>query len=348
MRGSTTSVRHHGGLRRMTARQVDVALELLVIGAIATGLLSWSLGDRWNGWAAAAHGVLGLSLLLLVPAKLRGSVQAGFRRRASGRWLSASLGVLVLAAAGLGLLHATGLWHGVGQWTALWTHELFGFAVVPLFIWHVVTRPRRPGLGDLDRRALLRLSIVGAAAAALHTLQRPVSGMAGLVGDDRRHTGSHEIASHEPAGMPTVIWFDDSRPEATDPATWELRVQGRPVAIASLWEAAGPIVATLDCTGGWWSEQSWNAVALSALLRDPRGRSVRVRSSTGYTRRFPLGDLDAIYLAVGYEGRPLRPGHGAPVRLVVPGRRGFEWVKWVTSIDDDARPAWLQPPLPLT
>jgi len=26
-------------------------------------------------------------------------------------------------------------------------------------------------------------------------------------------------------------------------------------------------------------------------------------------------------------------GHGAPVRLVAPGRRGFIWVKWVTRIE---------------
>ena len=40
-------------------------------------------------------------------------------------------------------------------------------------------------------------------------------------------------------------------------------------------------------------------------------------------------------------------GHGFPARLVAPGKRGFEWVKWVTSIQVNESPKWLQPPLPL-
>ena len=43
-----------------------------------------------------------------------------------------------------------------------------------------------------------------------------------------------------------------------------------------------------------------------------------------------------------------RPGHGAPARLVVSGRRGYWWVKWVTAIDVDDTPWWWQPPFPVT
>jgi len=45
---------------------------------------------------------------------------------------------------------------------------------------------------------------------------------------------------------------------------------------------------------------------------------------------------------------PLSLGHGGPLRLVAPGRRGFWWVKWVTEVVVDDRPAWWQPPFPLT
>jgi DMSO/TMAO reductase YedYZ molybdopterin-dependent catalytic subunit len=32
-------------------------------------------------------------------------------------------------------------------------------------------------------------------------------------------------------------------------------------------------------------------------------------------------------------GEPISHGHGAPVRLVAPGRRGFQWVKWVVRLE---------------
>lgn len=333
---------------RLTSRQVNLALEGLLTAAVFTGLGSWSLGDRWNGALTFAHGVSGLALALLLPAKMRGSVRVGFRRGRATRWVSAVFGGLVVATLVFGVLHATGIWFGVGEWSALWTHELLGFALIPFLVWHVVTRPVRPSPRDLQRRAFLRLGAVGAAAMGLHVVQRRGAGALGLAGGDRRSTGSHEVASHDPANMPTVIWFNDRRPADTDPATWDLRVDGDPLSIDALRDRCRPVVATLDCTGGWWSEQSWDAVALSELLPGDIGRSVRIESATGYARSFPISDLDDLHLAVGYAGAPLRPGHGAPVRLVVPGRRGPEWIKWVTRVDVSDRPAWMQPPLPLT
>jgi hypothetical protein len=333
---------------RLRPRQVNLMIEGLVVAAIATGLSSWAVGDRWSGWLTAAHGVIGVSLLLLVPAKIRGPVATGFRRGRTSRWVSAVFGVLVLATIGLGIAHATGLWHGVGQWSPLWTHELFGFAVIPLFVWHLLSRPVRPRATDLDRRSLLGGGLVVGVAAGAYLAQETVTRVAGLDGGTRRGTGSHEVASFDPGAMPAVIWLDDSTPGDTDAATWPLVVGGESVSIASLRARARPVVARLDCTGGWWSEQRWEGVPLSQLLRDPGGRSVRVASATGYDRLFGLDVLDDIYLAVGYGGEPLRARHGAPVRLIVPGRRGPWWVKWVTSVEPSDRPPWLQLPLPLT
>lgn len=335
-------------LGRLKPRQVNLVIELLVAAAILTGLTSWATGDRWNGWFTTAHGVVGFSLLLLVPAKMRGSVAAGFRRGRRTRWLSAAFGVLVLATIALGVAHATGLWFGVGYWSALWTHSLFAFALIPLFVWHLVTRPVRPRPTDLDRRAVLRTGVVIGAAAVVYAAQEGLTTVTGLAGGERRATGSHEVGSFRPAEMPTVIWLNDRRPERTDEGSWPLVIDGRPTTIASLRDRARPVIATLDCTGGWWSEQAWDAVALRDLIPEPTGRSIRVRSQTGYDRLVAHDALADLYLAIGYGGEPLRPGHGAPVRLIAPGRRGPWWVKWVTSVEPDDRPPWLQSPLPLT
>ncbi len=334
---------------RLRPPQVNLVLEVLLVAVLLTGLISWAVSDQWNGWVARAHGVVGLSLLLLARAKLRGSVRAGLRRRRWTRWVSVTFGVVVLATVAFGVLHSTGVWHGTGPWSALWTHSLLGFVAAGLLVWHLGTRPVRARLVDLDRRSFLRVGVVAGAALGLYVAQEAVTRLVGLAGGRRRATGSYEVASHEPERMPEVIWLDDTPPSDTDADSWSLEVAGAAVTIASLRERAQPVTAVIDCTGGWWSEQSWDAVPLSELVAPgDRGRSVRVTSQTGYSRLFAPDELDDLHLAVGYGGDPLAPGHGGPVRLVVPGRRGPWWVKWVTSIEADGRPSWFQAPLPLT
>ena len=72
-----------------------------------------------------------------------------------------------------------------------------------------------------------------------------------------------------------------------------------------------------------------------------------VISVTGFRRRLPLSGAGGLLLATHAAGRPLSPGHGAPVRLVAPGRRGFWWVKWVERVEVVDAPWWVQPPFPL-
>jgi DMSO/TMAO reductase YedYZ molybdopterin-dependent catalytic subunit len=38
-------------------------------------------------------------------------------------------------------------------------------------------------------------------------------------------------------------------------------------------------------------------------------------------------------LATHVGGERLSHGHGFPLRLVAPGRRGFQWVKWVERVE---------------
>ncbi len=336
----------------LSARQVNLLLAGAVAGTISTGLVSWAVGTGWSRWWTVLHGALGLSLLVLAPAKVQGSVRPGLRRRRTDRWLSIGFGVMILGTVAAGLAHSTGVWTGVGYGSSLWVHFLLAFLSIPLLLWHMGSRPVRPHRVDTDRRLVLGgLSTLGVAAVGVAATEGAVRA-AGLRGADRRFTGSHEVGSGDPDAMPTVSWIDDRAPADTDPARWPLTVDGGELAVAELADRAQPLVAAIDCTGGWWSEQRWDVVSIADLveagLLDGNRRSFVVTSSTGFGRVFPMADAATTHLAIGYDGRPLRRGHGAPVRVVAPARRGPWWVKWVTSVESTDRPWWLQFPFPLT
>ena len=333
----------------LTGRQVNLVLELLLVLSIGTGFGSWVVPIDWARPFTAVHAVAGVAVLLLAPLKIRGPVRSGFRRARPERWLSTGFGFVVLAAIGLGVLHATGAWYGIGPWSALWLHLLAGFSAIPLLVWHVWSRPIRPTTVDFGRRAVLSAATVAAGAVAVVIGKELTIGAVGAAGADRAGTGSHDLASFDPAAMPVVSWFDDRTPAI---ANGSITIEARSVDVAAIAATTSPVTATLDCTGGWRSTQSWDAVSLAAVLgdRDSRrsGRSVRVTSSTGYSRLFALDAAHDIYLCTGYGGEPLRAGHGGPVRVVAPGRRGPWWVKWVERVEVTDRPAWLQLPLPPT
>ena len=150
--------------------------------------------------------------------------------------------------------------------------------------------------------------------------------------------------------MPVTQWFTDAVPgEAA--RTLDLVAGGRTtrLRVAEL-DRGDTVTAVLDCTGGWYAEQEWRGVRLDRLLAGldlPGGGSVDVVSVTGYRRRLPLADAGSLLLATSCAGQRLSPGHGAPVRLVAPGRRGYWWVKWVARVEVVDAPWWLQPPVPL-
>lgn len=333
----------------MAGRRTNLGLFALLAMAFATGALAYATGSAWGRWVVAAHGAAGLGIVLLAPWK---SVIArrGLRRPRVGRAASLAFGLLVATAVVAGLLHSAGA-RDWGALTAMQVHVGAALAALPLAAWHVVARRTPLRRTDLDRRNLLRAGAVAGGAGALWAASEGLWRVASLPGDDRRFTGSHEVGSLAPGQMPVTQWLSDSVP-AVDERAWRLVVDDgerrRQLAYEELARFDDDLRATLDCTGGWYAEQDWEGVRLSRLL-PPRvaGNSLVVRSVTGYTRRFPLGDRHALLLATRAGGLVLSPGHGFPARLVAPGRRGFWWVKWVEEVRVDPRPWWWQPPFPL-
>jgi DMSO/TMAO reductase YedYZ molybdopterin-dependent catalytic subunit len=101
-------------------------------------------------------------------------------------------------------------------------------------------------------------------------------------------------------------------------------------------DPAGEKRALLDCTSGWYSEHDWQGVRVGELLdaADPEEGAawVQFRSVTGYRWSLPVREARDALLATRVDSQDLSHGHGAPMRLVAPGRRGFQWVKWVEEV----------------
>jgi DMSO/TMAO reductase YedYZ molybdopterin-dependent catalytic subunit len=338
-------------MRAPPGRRTNLALLTALLLAFATGTGVVAAGSSPGRWVALAHGVVGVTVLLLVPWKT-GIVRRGLRRARRSRWASLLLAVLACVTLLTGVGYATGLLRSLGGTRGMWLHVAAALALAPLALWHVLARPARPRPTDLSRRTLLRAGALGAAAAGVYLATDALVGAAQLPGARRRFTGSYDTGSFDPASMPSTVWLDDRTP-SVDPEAWRLVVADadgeRTLALAELAAFGTRVRAVLDCTGGWYAEQDWTGVPVSSLLRD-RGdaRSLLVRSATGYWVRFPVRDLDRLLLATRVGGAPLAPRHGFPARLVAPGRRGFWWVKWVDRIELQDAPWWWQPPFPVT
>jgi DMSO/TMAO reductase YedYZ molybdopterin-dependent catalytic subunit len=219
---------------------------------------------------------------------------------------------------------------------------------IPLAIQHFRRRPVRPRVTDLGRRTLLRAGAVGAVAGGAWLGWERALDVTGVPGATRRFTASHERGSGDPDAMPVTQWLDD-RVQQIDPSTWRLLAGDVEFTLDDLRRIpSDEVTAILDCTSMWYAEQVWRGVRLDRLIDLADAPSVEVRSATGYALRLPARDLDKIWLALDVGGRPLSAGHGFPARIVVPDRRGFWWVKWVTSIQPSPIPWWVQSPFPLT
>jgi DMSO/TMAO reductase YedYZ molybdopterin-dependent catalytic subunit len=100
---------------------------------------------------------------------------------------------------------------------------------------------------------------------------------------------------------------------------------------------ASELTATLDCTSGWFSTHTWRGVWLEDLLAQANVNlasvTVILRDVSGYPAVFTAGEAAEILLATHVDGVALDHWHGFPVRAVSPSRRGWQWVKWLTTIE---------------
>ena len=332
-------------------------LLLLFIGVeLVSGYFGLTSGSEERAVHLQVHRIAGYGILAVLGWKTVNVLRSlKWPVRAGVRTASMVLTLLLILTLALGFVWA---WAGPFEWgpfSGVSWHIYVGVALVPLLAWHAWHMVRHVQIGFLvDRRMLLRASGLAAAGFVGWRLSEGIVGAAELSGESRRFTGSYEAGSFSGNRFPRVSWLNDS-PHRVEIGDWNLEVSGVAAKRLTLTyddlTGDAEMVATIDCTGGWHSTQQWSGMWLSEVLDEVEpgesARSIVVKSVTGYYRRFSLEAVRDFLLATQVGGETLSHGHGYPVRLVAPGRRGFEWVKWVTEIELSEAPAWWQPPLPV-
>jgi DMSO/TMAO reductase YedYZ molybdopterin-dependent catalytic subunit len=330
-------------------RWTNLALLVLLGSAFTTGWVAFFYGTAPSRWSLVIHAASGFGIVALTPWKSL-IARNGIRRRRKGWIDSLVFTVLVVVSVLAGLLHSSGLLVQLGPISAMEVHVGAALVAIPFAIWHVIARRMPVRATDLSRRSLLRGGVLLGAAGVGYAASEGLVRVNNLAGARRRFTGSYAVGALQPEQLPVTQWMFDNVP-AIDAAGWRLTVGDggsiRQWALDELMDFDDRVRATLDCTGGFYSEQDWSGVWLDRLLpARPGSLSLLVRSSTGYSRRFPIEEAARLLVATRVGGQPLDAGHGFPVRLVAPNRRGFWWVKWVTGITAEALPSWWQVPFP--
>jgi hypothetical protein len=324
--------------RRLTN---DLLLALLLVQVVG-GLLGWALPVEMAAPLYPWHRGLGIAVILVIGWKQAIALGSLRRRvwRRKGSWDRSVLWGSVAAAALLLTLALGVAWTlNLISFDLLWgyspmnLHVAVGIGLLPFVGWHLVKRRRQNAISlpVISRRSALRLTGLGVATLvgwlAIDRLAPAI----------RLPTGSKPTNSLSANDFPAEIWLFDTVP-ALDPETWRLSVMGRSLSLAEL-QSLPPrqVQAVLDCTSGWWSEQVWRGVGVADVLRaaDSAGSDgdVAFKSVTGHRIVLARAELATAILATRVGDELLSPGHGYPLRLVVPGRRGYYWVKWLASID---------------
>jgi DMSO/TMAO reductase YedYZ molybdopterin-dependent catalytic subunit len=134
--------------------------------------------------------------------------------------------------------------------------------------------------------------------------------------------------------------------------TWSLRVFGAVEREATFtWSeflALDSVDITVDihCVTKWTKfDMQWRGVPLDAVLAHAgvTGRATHLieHAEHGYTTNVPLASVTGVdergqpraFLAHTYDGVPLEPEHGFPLRLVVPALYFWKSAKWLRGLE---------------
>ena len=337
-----------------TDRAVNGLLLLTIVVLAFTGIVSLFANAAYTALLFETHRIAGAALLIVLIPKA-GIVVRSLRKRGPQRTATARLGiglsllllVLTLGAIGaaLGWSLARGSWAGEWGLPLIVVHWYLGLGLLPLVIAHVALRWRNHNRVPRRRDFTGRRRSIGFAVAAVIALTTWRGINAGANGtqartSQRRFTGSREFDDGTLNGFFVTAFINDD-PAPLDLATWRLRVVGlvgNPLELDhTALSREASTVATIDCTGGIYATREWAGLVVGPLLDaaalDAAATTVWFVSTTGHRWPLPLAEARQALLATHVGGEPLSHAHGFPLRLVAPERRGFQWIKWLTTIE---------------
>jgi Oxidoreductase molybdopterin binding domain len=232
---------------------------------------------------------------------------------------------------------------GYGYTAIGWHWGIALYLLLPLFAIHAWRRWPHPKKTDFtSRRQFLKLIGLGVVSVATWRAAELLARSLQNTEISRRFTGSREEGSFAGNAHPVTSGPDQGKIKL-DSATWKLELTGavKTPLILSYVEvlalSTSEVTATLDCTGGWYTTQIWQGIRLMDLLRRAglreQAAAVVLKGISEYTASFTLAQTDEILLATRVGDEILEHKHGYPLRAVVPSRRGWHWVKWLTEIE---------------
>ena len=345
---------------------------ILILASITLLTLTGVYGLFWTlqGWAFDLHRWAGWLLIAAIPWKtaislrsLRRGFGAGFDRGVL-ILISLLLAALTLLVLALGI---TWGWRFAPEqlWlrqTAISWHWMLALGLLLPFAIHAWRRWPRPKRVDFtSRRAVLKLLGLGALSLGSWWASGLLASWRQSPASPRRFTGSRRQGLFSGNDFPVT---QSQAAGSIDPAAWRLVLdgaisspgsEGKPEAVYGTQQAAArPAVrtytypellslrqsertASLDCTLGWYTTQTWRGILLLDLLdtvgASPNAFAVRLESATGYARILPMEEAKHILLATHVGNQVLDHSHGFPLRAVVPTRRGWFWVKWLSHVE---------------
>ncbi len=99
------------------------------------------------------------------------------------------------------------------------------------------------------------------------------------------------------------------------------------------------VVSDFHCVTGWSRfDNRWEGVRFNDLKEIVKPKSnarfATIECDGGYTTSLPLSELmeSDVLFAYNFDGKPLEPAHGGPLRLVVPKKYAYKSAKWVRKV----------------